>query len=242
VAEQAVLSFGGLLRQVTRVELTGLSRSAVAALARPQGLDAGELFARTGGNPFFVTEVLADGTGRIPHTVRDAVLARVACLGTAAGELLDAAAVIPGRAELWLLERLVPATADSLDECLGSGILPCLVLPGRLDRRGQHRGQQFGRRYTAANLRCRGGAGRGADDQIGGLCHIEISFGQACDDPELPRLAGSPATTENQSNVVNYLRRERFVRLRHVSPSHCSRSPHGAGEGVSSARGLFHSG
>lgn len=26
-----------------------------------------------------------------------------------------------------------------------------------------------------------------------------------------------------------------------ISPSHCSRSPHGAGEGVSSARGLFRS-
>ena len=114
------LSGGG---QVTRVEVGGLSRMAVATLARPQGLDAGELHARTGGNPFFVTEVLAAGTGRIPHMVQDAVLARAARLGPAASELLDAAAVIPGRAELWLLEKLVPAAAGSLDECLGSGIL-----------------------------------------------------------------------------------------------------------------------
>jgi tetratricopeptide (TPR) repeat protein len=114
------LSGGG---QVTRVELAGLSRSAVATLARPQGLDAGELYAQTDGNPFFVTEVLATGPGRIPHTVRDAVLARAALLGPAASELLDAAAVIPGRAESWLLEELVPAAAGSLDECLGSGIL-----------------------------------------------------------------------------------------------------------------------
>ena len=109
--------------QVTRVELAGLSRSAVATLARPQSLDAGELYAQTGGNPFFVTEVVAAGPGRIPQTVRDAVLARVALLGAAAGELLDAAAVIPGRAELWLLEDMVPAAVGSLDECLGSGIL-----------------------------------------------------------------------------------------------------------------------
>jgi DNA-binding CsgD family transcriptional regulator len=114
------LSRGG---QVTRVVLGGLSGSAVATLAHPQGVDAGELYTRTGGNPFFVTEVLAAGTGRIPPTVRDAVLARASLLGPAAGELLDAAAVIPGRAELWLLEKLVPAAAGSLDECLGSGIL-----------------------------------------------------------------------------------------------------------------------
>jgi DNA-binding CsgD family transcriptional regulator len=114
------LSGGG---QVVQVELDGLSRTAVATLAGPLDLDAGELYARTGGNPFFVTEVLAAGTGRIPRTVRDAVLARAALLSPAAGDLLDAAAVIPGRAELWLLEKLVPAVADSLDECLGSGIL-----------------------------------------------------------------------------------------------------------------------
>ena len=113
--------FGG--GQLIRVELAGLSPSAVAMLARPQGLDARELYARTGGNPFFVTEVLAEGTAWIPHTVRDAVLARVARLGPAASDLLDAAAVIPGRAELWLLNKLVPAAADSLDECLRSGIL-----------------------------------------------------------------------------------------------------------------------
>ncbi|SEB32564.1 hypothetical protein SAMN04490220_0005 [Rhodococcus jostii] len=65
-------------------------------------------------------------------------------------------------------------------------------------------GQQFGRRYTVEHLRCRGGHGRGADHQIGGLCHIETSFDQACDGTDLPRISGSP-TTENQSNVVNHL-------------------------------------
>ena len=86
------------------------------------------------------------------------------------------------------------------------GRRPPPVLSDRLNRRGQHRGQQFGRRYAAAHLRCRGGTGRGADHQIGGLCHIETRFGQAGDDPDLPRISGSPTTTENQSNVVICLR------------------------------------
>jgi hypothetical protein len=74
-----------------------------------------------------------------------------------------------------------------------------------LNRRGQHRSQQFGRRHTAAHLRCRGGTGRGADYQIGGLCHIETSFGQASDDADFPRISGSSTATENQSDVVNHL-------------------------------------
>jgi hypothetical protein len=48
-------------------------------------------------------------------------------------------------------------------------------------------------------------AGRGADHQIGGLCHIQTTFGQACDDTDKPRISGSPTTTENQSKAVKHL-------------------------------------
>jgi DNA-binding CsgD family transcriptional regulator len=108
--------------QVTRLGLTGLSRQAVARLTGPAEISARELHRLTSGNPFFVTEVLAADTTRVPHTVRDAVLARAARLGQEARNLLDAVAVVPGRAELWLLEAMVPAAAEALDECLGRGM------------------------------------------------------------------------------------------------------------------------
>lgn len=108
---------------VTRVELQGLSREAVASLAEPTGVDAGELHDKTLGNPFFVTEVLAAGTEWVPPTVRDAVLARVARLSPEARALLDAVAVVPRRVEVWLLEALTQGALSALDECLESGIL-----------------------------------------------------------------------------------------------------------------------
>lgn len=108
--------------QVTRIGLTGLSRQAVAKLAGPADISARELHRWTSGNPFFVTEVLASGTTRVPHTVRDAVLARSARLGEPARDLLDAVAVVPGRAEMWLLNALVPDAAAALDECLRRGM------------------------------------------------------------------------------------------------------------------------
>ena len=113
---------------VTRLELRGLSREAVGALAAPSGLNAGELFERTAGNPFFVTETLAAGTTLVPETVRDAVHARVARLSPEARGLLDAVAIVPQRAEVWLLEALGEgALGDgalgALDECLRSGVL-----------------------------------------------------------------------------------------------------------------------
>ncbi len=108
---------------ITRVEIPRLSRDAVAALAERSPLDADDLYERTAGNPFFVTEALAAGTGGVPETIRDAVLARASRLSPDARALLDAGAVVPQAAELWLLEALVQGPLAALDECVGSGIL-----------------------------------------------------------------------------------------------------------------------
>ena len=109
---------------VTRLELVGLSRAAVALLAEASPVDADELYDRTLGNPFFVTEALAANTERVPPTVRDAVLARAARLrSVAARELLDAVAIVPQQVEMWLLEAMLEGATEPLGECLGSGML-----------------------------------------------------------------------------------------------------------------------
>ena len=106
----------------TRVKLEPLSAGAVARLAEQHRVDGDALYARTGGNPFFVTEVLAAGE-EIPETVRDAVLSRAARLTPAARALLDAVAVAPAHAELPLLEQSAPDAVPALDECLSAGML-----------------------------------------------------------------------------------------------------------------------
>ena len=108
---------------ITRLKLDGLSRGAVIALSQGSTLDADELYALTAGNPFFVTEALAAQTERVPPTVRDAVLARAARLTPPARSVLEAAAIVPRRVELWLLERLAQVPAGSLEECLSAGML-----------------------------------------------------------------------------------------------------------------------
>ena len=110
-------------RVVERVHLHPLSREAVRALAEPSGADGDGLFERTCGNPFFVTEALAAMDVEIPDTVRGAVLARAAHLGQPARGLLEVAAVVPSRIELWLLEGVAGDDLAALDECLSSGML-----------------------------------------------------------------------------------------------------------------------
>jgi DNA-binding CsgD family transcriptional regulator len=108
---------------VRRLRLAPLSRQAVAVLAGPQGLDPGALHETTGGNPFFVTEILAASDEAIPATVADAVLARAARLSPPARQVLDAAAVVTPPVETWLLTEAAGAAPAQLDECVAAGML-----------------------------------------------------------------------------------------------------------------------
>jgi DNA-binding CsgD family transcriptional regulator len=108
---------------IVRVQLEPLSPAAVAELAAPHLVDPADLYAKTVGNPFFVTEALASGSSDVPATVRDAVLARAARLGRPARGILDAVAIVPPHTELWLLEAIADEPLDALDECLASGML-----------------------------------------------------------------------------------------------------------------------
>jgi DNA-binding CsgD family transcriptional regulator/tetratricopeptide (TPR) repeat protein len=108
---------------VRRLAVPPLSAEAVSALAEPYCIDTDDLYRQTNGNPFFVTEVLAAGTGQVPPTVRDAVLARVARLSQPARRLLEAIAIATPQAEVWFLERLAPGELAYLEECLASGMV-----------------------------------------------------------------------------------------------------------------------
>jgi DNA-binding CsgD family transcriptional regulator/tetratricopeptide (TPR) repeat protein len=110
-------------RTVERLELACLSREAVATLAGDRVEDIDDLFRSTGGNPFFVTEVIASPAAGVPTTVRDAVLGRVARLGADGRRLLDLSAVIGARVEYELLEAVAGSAGEGLSECLALGIL-----------------------------------------------------------------------------------------------------------------------
>ncbi|HEY0858834.1 MAG TPA: AAA family ATPase, partial [Albitalea sp.] len=106
-----------------RLALPPLSLPAVRSLVAGRAVDAVDLHGKTAGNPFFVTEVLAAGGSGVPATVQDAVLARAARLSRSARAVLDAAAVAGPRIEPWLLQELTAAEAESIDECLATGVL-----------------------------------------------------------------------------------------------------------------------
>ncbi|HEY4027521.1 MAG TPA: LuxR C-terminal-related transcriptional regulator [Candidatus Dormibacteraeota bacterium] len=108
---------------VVRMELPPLSLAATRVLV---GGDAELLHRRTGGNPFFIREVMAGGGMDVPATVRDAVMARASRLSTAARAALEAAAVAGTRTPAARLAALLGRDGTprwGMEEAMWSGFL-----------------------------------------------------------------------------------------------------------------------
>ncbi|TCC42805.1 LuxR family transcriptional regulator [Kribbella capetownensis] len=117
------IALGGLAgeRATRRVTVPVLSADAVAVLAAGSGLAPADVYRLSGGNAFFVHEIVRSAS-ELPASARDAVLARVARLSVPARAVLDVAAVAGLRVELGLLEA-VGTTARDLDELVVAGAL-----------------------------------------------------------------------------------------------------------------------
>jgi DNA-binding CsgD family transcriptional regulator len=105
-----------------RIALAPLSRQAVGQLARTAHRDAAEVYAATGGNPFYVTELLS-APGGVPPSVRDAVLAELARLPAAARVVAQWVSLFPGYAERALLDAVAASDPTAMQAAVRSGLL-----------------------------------------------------------------------------------------------------------------------
>jgi DNA-binding CsgD family transcriptional regulator/tetratricopeptide (TPR) repeat protein len=110
-------------RLVTRVDLPPLSPAGVEVLAR-HALRASEgLHELTRGNPFFLTELLRQGSEGVPRSVEDLVLGRLYKLAESVQAIVRLASIVPARFERWLMDELLSPSIADLETCLDSGLL-----------------------------------------------------------------------------------------------------------------------
>lgn len=105
------------------VALEPLSADAVSALSggRP---DASAIHARTGGNPFYVTELLRQvDDATVPHLVSASIAGRSARLPAESQRLLETVAVVPGRVEVALLHSILPGWREAAEAPERQGLL-----------------------------------------------------------------------------------------------------------------------
>ncbi len=110
-----------------RIELLALTREGVNALGAAGGHVGNEVHAITGGNPFFVTELLAcrdDLHESVPASVKDAVGARLNHLAPAEREFLETISVIPGSVQKHVIHALFGDSGETLAmACVGRNLL-----------------------------------------------------------------------------------------------------------------------
>lgn len=122
----ALLSLFGELANthpVHRLRLAPLGEESVRQLAAGCPIDVDGIYRKTGGNPFYVTEMIASKSAGVPDTVRDAVLARASRISKRGRDALELGAVIGSRIERPMLGKLSAELAESLVEGVAAGIL-----------------------------------------------------------------------------------------------------------------------
>jgi hypothetical protein len=137
-----------------RLQLAPLSAPAVATLLDGHGLNADDVHRRTAGNPFFISQILAQPDSPLPASVRDAVLARVAGLAPPARHSLELLSCTPEPVSGELLHALeittttvgVLAATGLLTVRRGPALRPGDVAVGfRIDGRPARRSATSGR-------------------------------------------------------------------------------------------------
>lgn len=106
-----------------RLKVPRLTEAGVARLVGEQGIEASHLHQITGGNAFFVTEVLATPGTTLPDTVSDAVLARVGRLSPQTRDLLELVSMAPGGLESDVMLDIIPNGRWALSESAERGVL-----------------------------------------------------------------------------------------------------------------------
>jgi len=105
-----------------RIKLTPLSENTVKTLAKNYGRENGNLYAKTGGNPLLVTELLMNEEIETPATIKELVTSKLNRLSSEARLAVELISVIPGKAEKWLIQELI-ANYSLIDEAIEFGIL-----------------------------------------------------------------------------------------------------------------------
>jgi DNA-binding CsgD family transcriptional regulator/tetratricopeptide (TPR) repeat protein len=118
----------GVLGELTgqhtaRLAVPALSFNAVEQLARGTRRNAQKVYQVTGGNPFFVRELLSTPMDAVPGTVRDAVLARLMQCSPATREVAEFVSLVPGKTEAWLTRTILGDIGAAADEAVMRGLL-----------------------------------------------------------------------------------------------------------------------
>ncbi len=107
----------------TRIQLPHLSRRVVEKMAGEKGYSGEDVYSISGGNPFYVNEILASYSPGIPDNIRDSVLYVFNRQEERTRRIWELLSVIPTGFEIKYLEKFEPQYEEALERSLEAKIL-----------------------------------------------------------------------------------------------------------------------
>ena len=107
----------------TRLQITALSKQAVQKLADEKGYDGEDVYNISGGNPFYVNEILASYSPGVPDNIKDSVLCVYNRLEEEAKNVWQQLSVIPEGLEVSRLYKIDHSWHEVIGNCIASRIL-----------------------------------------------------------------------------------------------------------------------
>jgi DNA-binding CsgD family transcriptional regulator/tetratricopeptide (TPR) repeat protein len=107
----------------THIQLLPLSRQAVEKMAEEKGYNGKEVYSISGGNPFYVNEILASYSDGIPDNIKDSILSVYNRQDEKTKHTWEILSVLPTGFEIRYLEKMEPLYAVAIEQSLGSKII-----------------------------------------------------------------------------------------------------------------------
>jgi DNA-binding CsgD family transcriptional regulator/tetratricopeptide (TPR) repeat protein len=107
----------------TRLQLSPLSKQAVDKMAGEKGYSGEDVYSISGGNPFYVNEILASYSPGIPDNIKDSILSVYNLQDKKTKQVWEILSVLPTGFELKYLEKIDPGYAEGVENSLDTKIL-----------------------------------------------------------------------------------------------------------------------
>lgn len=107
----------------SRLQLRPLSREAVKKMADEKGYKGEDVYAISGGNPFYVSEILASYSLGVPDNIKDSILSIYNRLEEDKKHVWQIVSVLPAGFEVEYLKTMEPAYAATVYHCVALEIL-----------------------------------------------------------------------------------------------------------------------
>ena len=101
----------------TRFQLPPLSKNAVEKMAEEKGYKGEDVYSISGGNPFYVNEILASYSLGVPDNVKDSILSSYNRLDEDTKSVWQILSILPTGFEIEYLEKMEPSYAASTWSC-----------------------------------------------------------------------------------------------------------------------------